>query len=132
MILNNEQINYIINHAKKEYPKEVCGIIAGIVDNVKKIYRMKNVSEKPEICYFMDAKEQFKIFKKIRKQSFELLGIYHSHTNSKAYPSLRDVEMAYYDNVVYLIVSLENFNNPKIKAYKILNKKIKEQNIEKG
>jgi len=130
MILSKKQINYIIEHVKREYPKEACGIIVGTNFKIKKIYRMKNISEKPEICYFMDIKEQFKIFKRIRNQSLELLGIYHSHTHSEAYPSSRDVEMAYYDNVIYLIVSLSNYAKPNINAYKIRYGKIKKEQIE--
>ncbi|MDO8734247.1 MAG: hypothetical protein Q7K21_03710, partial [Elusimicrobiota bacterium] len=63
MIVTKSQIEKIISHAKKYYPQEVCGIITGIKDIAKKIYKMKNVSDKPEICYFMKPEEQLKVFK---------------------------------------------------------------------
>ncbi len=86
---------------------------------VKKIYKMKNISEVPESCYFMSPEEQFKVFKEIRGENLELVAIYHSHTNSPAYPSKRDVELAFYPEVVYLIISMINFNEPEIRGFKI-------------
>lgn len=124
MVLSKKQIDGIVRHAKDNYPQEVCGIIAGLNNTVKKIYKMKNVSDKPQVCYYMDPKEQFKIFKEIRKTKSELLGIYHSHTNSEAYPSARDVGMAYYPDAAYIIVSLKSLDKPEVKAYKIVDGKI--------
>lgn len=124
MILSKKQLYDIIQHTKAGYPRETCGIIAGTDGKAEKIYKMKNISDKPEICYFMKPQEQLKIFKEIRKSGFELLGIYHSHTHSEAYPSQRDVEMAYYPEVVYVIVSLKNFNKPVIRAFRIAGGKI--------
>ncbi|MFA5780316.1 MAG: M67 family metallopeptidase [Elusimicrobiota bacterium] len=130
MILTEKQKFEIIMHAKNGYPKEVCGIIAGTINRrAKKIYKMKNVSDKPEICYFMKPEEQLKVFKEMRNSKLELSGIYHSHTHSEAYPSSRDVEMAYYPAADYVIISLQNFNKPEIRAYKIIDGKIKAEKI---
>lgn len=130
MILTEKQKFEIIMHAKKNYPKEVCGIIAGTISRrAKKIYKMKNVSEKPEICYFMKPDEQLKVFKEMRNIKLEMLSIYHSHTCSEAYPSSRDVEMAYYPEAEYVIISLQNLNKPEIRAYKIIDGKIKAEKI---
>lgn len=129
MILTEKQKFEIITHAKNGFPKEVCGIIAGTNNKAKKIYKMKNVSDKPEICYFMAPEEQLKVFKEIRNIKLEMLSIYHSHTHSEAYPSSRDVEMAYYPEADYVIISLQNLNKPDIRAYKIIDGKIKAEKI---
>ena len=130
MILNKEQLNQIIRHAKSEYPKEVCGIIAGMGSKVEKIYKMNNTSNEPEICYFMDPTEQLKVIKEIRNLQLEMIGIYHSHTKTEAYPSKRDCELAFYPEVNYVIISLQDFDNPEIHTYKIIEDKIEEQKIE--
>ncbi len=127
-----EQIKKIFESCKLNYPKEACGILAGKVYPeaeeflVEEVYNMQNVSEKPEICYFMDPKEQLKVLKEIRNKGFEMVGIFHSHTHTKAYPSARDCELAFYPEVSYVIVSLENFDAPDIHSFRILNGKIKE------
>jgi len=130
MVLSKKQLGDIVQHAKDNYPQEVCGIIAGACGRAKKIYKMKNVSDKPEICYFMEPAEQLKVFKEMRNTKLEMLSIYHSHTRSEAYPSSRDIEMAYYPKAECIIISLQNFNKPEVKAYKIIDGKIKAERIE--
>jgi proteasome lid subunit RPN8/RPN11 len=136
--LTKEQFYEIVNHTKQEYPKEACGILAGKITlnsdkhqlkTVTKVYKMTNVSESPETCYFMKPEEQLKVFKEMRDLNIEMLGIYHSHTMSIAYPSQRDCEMAFYPEASYIIISLKDFNNPKIRAFKIIEEKIIEEEI---
>lgn len=127
--LEKKYLQEIVEHCKGEYPKESCGIIAGKEKRVTKIYRMKNVSENPEICYFMEPKEQIKIFKEMRQLETELIGIYHSHSNSPAYPSQRDIDLAHYAEASYIIISLKDFNNPEVRAFKIKDGEIEEEKI---
>jgi proteasome lid subunit RPN8/RPN11 len=45
--------------------------------------------------------------RRIRETGQSLLGIYHSHPRTPAYPSPADVEMAFYPEAAYFIISLE-------------------------
>lgn len=119
-------INEMIDHAKQDAPKEACGILAGKNETIEKVYKMINTSDKPELCYFMDPKEQLKIMKDIRNAGMDMIGIYHSHTESEAYPSSKDMELAFYDEAAYFIISLEDKNNPQVRAFSIKNNEIKE------
>lgn len=47
-----------------------------------------------------------------------MLSIYHSHPYSPARPSKKDIEMAFYEDICYIIVSLQK-KIPEIKAFKI-------------
>ena len=96
---------------------------------VSKVYKMTNTSDNPETCYFMKPEEQLKVFKEMRQSGIEMLGIYHSHSQSPAYPSQRDCEMAFYPEVDYVIISLKDYNNPEIRAFKIIEGKIDEEKI---
>ncbi|MCX7956530.1 MAG: M67 family metallopeptidase [Endomicrobia bacterium] len=122
-----KQIDKLFSFAKSEYPKECCGILAGkfFDDKIKveKIYKMENVSETPELCYFMQPQQQLKVLKEIRSLDLEMVGIFHSHTYTEAYPSYRDLELAFYYDVVYIIISLQKIEEPKIRAFKISEKK---------
>ena len=120
----------IIKHCQKEYPKEVCGILAGKENKISKVYEMANISESPETCYLMNPEEQLKVFKEMRNLGIEMLGIYHSHSSSFAYPSRRDCEMVFYPEVDYVIISLKDYNNPDVRAFKIIEGKIEEEKIE--
>lgn len=127
--INKKDLNKIFEHVKKEYPKEACGILSGKENKITKVYNMKNTSENPETCYFMDSKEQFKVFKEIRDENLEMIAIYHSHTNTEAYPSKKDIEMAFYADAYYAIISFADYNNPVIRTFKIIDGKIVEENI---
>ena len=67
-------LDEIFDHARAGGAKEVCGILAGTGDRVKKIYRMANVSEKAADSYFMDPGEQLKVMKEIFSGMFLLSG----------------------------------------------------------
>lgn len=127
--ISQSQAKEIIDHARASVPYEACGILAGKENKVEKVYKMKNTSESPETCYFMDPKEQFAVMKEMRGLGLEMLAIYHSHTGSEAYPSARDLELAFYPEAAYVIVSLKNKDNPQIKGYRIVAGKINQEVI---
>jgi proteasome lid subunit RPN8/RPN11 len=67
--------------------------------------------------------------KEIRNNSEEMLGIYHSHVASEAYPSSHDVELALYPEVSYVIISIKDKKNPSIRSFKIIEGKITEEEL---
>ena len=129
MEIKQEFIDQIVAQAKQGYPKEVCGIIAGKDGTVTKVYEMTNVSETPETFYNMEAQEQFNVLKDARKLGLEMLGIYHSHPVSKAYPSEEDCKMCFYPEAFYMIVSLQNIDKPEIGVFKIKENIISEKGV---
>lgn len=130
LTLKKESFNQIIGHCQDVYPQEACGILAGKDNKISKVYKTDNTSEDAVHCYFMDPKEQLKIFKEIRKDNLEMLAIYHSHSHSEAYPSSKDMELAFYPEASYAIVSLADKNNPVLRAFKIIEGKITEQKVQ--
>ncbi len=123
LILKRKEYIKVIEHCQNAKPDEACGIMAGIRDNkkgkVKKIYLMDNKDASPE-SYFMDPDQQFEVFKNMRENDFELISIFHSHPHTEARPSKKDIEMAYYPEAIYTIISLAE-KKEKIRAYKIKN-----------
>ena len=119
----------LIQHAKEGYPNEACGILAGSAkDTVSVFYPMKNVDE-ASISYFMDPKEQLIVFKEMRQKKIEMHGIYHSHVASEAAPSQKDVRLAFYPEVSYLIVSLSDMKKPVLRSFRIVEEKVTEEEI---
>lgn len=117
-------VDEMIEHARKCYPNEACGILATGV-----FFPMKNTDE-ASISYFMDPKEQLMVFKKIRQSGMEMSGIFHSHVASVAYPSQKDVRLAFYPEASYLIVSLSDIQKPVLRSFRILDEKVTEEKIE--
>ena len=78
----------------------------------------------------MDPQEQFKVMKEMRQAGLDLVGIYHSHTASKAYPSSTDVRLAYYPEAVYLIIAMADRSNPLVRGYTIVDECITEVSLD--
>lgn len=129
IFINKALQKQIIEHCKKGYPKEACGILAGKDNRAEILYTLENISRNPESCYEIDSRETLRITKELRSKSLSLVAIYHSHTNSPAYPSSYDVELAFYPDSFYVIASLEDRNNSQIRAFKIIEEEIKEAHI---
>lgn len=130
LYLSKKQAEELVEHSKREFPNEACGILAGKHNSVTKIYKMRNTSKASTTCYFMDPREQFQVFKEMRSSGIEMLAIYHSHAAIPAYPSQRDVKMAYYPEASQVIISLTDFNKPAVRSFRIIAGKIEEEEIE--
>lgn len=129
LVLKNSDLQKIYEHCEREYPNEACGILAGHSGTVKKIYSMANAEPSPAF-YVMEPQEQFRVMKEMRQAGLELVGIYHSHTGSQAYPSATDVSLAYYPEAVYLIVTLLDRKLPASRGFSIIEGKITEVRVE--
>lgn len=127
--INKALLDEVILNCKKEFPNEACGILAGKDGVVQKIYPMTNIEKSPK-RYLMEPKEQLMVMKEMRKDNLDMLAIYHSHTASAAYPSRTDVEMAFYQDILYMIISLRDKINPEVSAFKILDDKIIEETFD--
>jgi len=101
------QVDAMIEHARQEFPNECCGLLAGLQGRVELLLRGRNVDHSP-YTYKLDPQEQLQLFKQMDARGLDLLGIYHSHTQSAAYPSRTDVAQAYYPDAAYVIVSLRD------------------------
>ncbi|MGV1049751.1 MAG: Mov34/MPN/PAD-1 family protein [Solirubrobacterales bacterium] len=110
-------IDEMVAHAREDLPNECCGMIAGVGDEVTGTIRVVNAAASP-LRYEMDPQGQFNALKTIEDGGAELLGIYHSHTKSAAYPSQTDVNQAVaWPDQIYVIVSLADEEAPDVKAY---------------
>lgn len=126
--ITQSQLNQIIDHAQKEYPREACGMMAGKEGKVKMVFSATN-TDRSEVTYFIDPKEQFKIMRQIREEKMELVAIYHSHPATEAYPSATDRELAFYPDASYVIISLTKKEAPIVRAFKISENQVVEEEI---
>ena len=95
----------IIAHARDGLPNEACGILAGRDGRVELFFPAE--SDEPSPYYYrIEARDQIRIMNAIDDAGLDLVGIYHSHTSSPAYPSRTDAEQAFWPDAVYVIVSL--------------------------
>ncbi len=118
----------MIDHARQEAPDEACGILAGQEDRVLQLYRAKNADRSPT-SYRLDPKEQYRIFEDMEVRGWELVGIYHSHPATVAIPSDVDQNQARYPESSYVLVSLEDPDNPQVRSFRIVDGQVTEEDI---
>lgn len=124
MKISQQLIDEMVAHAREDLPNECCGMIGGRDGVASRVVRVENAAASP-LRYEMDPQGQFDALKSIEDGGEELIGIYHSHTRSAAYPSQTDVnEARMWPEQAYVIVSLENEEAPDVKAYDLADLKI--------
>jgi len=115
----------MLEHARREYPREACGMLSGRDDRAEEIHIMENADA--SVCtYRMDPAEQFAVMRTIREREAEMVAIYHSHPDSPAWPSATDLARAFfpdthipnYPGIAWVIVGLVS-TEPAIRAFLI-------------
>ncbi len=129
MLIQRSLYDQMIAHCQKGYPFEACGILVGKGGKIQKIYCTRNVDHSA-VSYSIDSKELLQISKELRIQRLEMLGIFHSHVASEAYPSSVDKSLAFYPDATYVIISLANRTKPITKGYRIIEEKIIPEELE--
>ena len=116
--LDRATYDALVEHARSDFPYEVCGLLAGADGKVLKHYRIPNAA-RSMTYYSMDPKPMLHAMNEIDDQDWDLLAIYHSHTHTEAYPSPTDVELAFYPEPTYLIISLQDSDAPVLRGFGI-------------
>jgi proteasome lid subunit RPN8/RPN11 len=124
MKISQALIDEMVAHAREDLPNECCGMVGGVDGEATEVIRVENAAASP-LRYEMDPKAQYEAWKRIEDGGRELLGIYHSHTKSAAYPSQTDVNQAVaWPDQIYVIVSLQDPDSPDVKGYWLKDLKI--------
>lgn len=123
MKISQALVDEMVAHAKEDVPNECCGMIGGRDGEATRIIRVTNAAASP-LRYEMDSGEMIRAYNELEEEG-ELLGIYHSHTRSAAYPSQTDVNQAQnWPEQVYVIVSLADPESADVKAFELADLKI--------
>jgi proteasome lid subunit RPN8/RPN11 len=104
-------------------------MLAGEGGTVTRLFRATNVADRKAVRYEVAPREILRIMDEIDDANLDHLGIYHSPTHTRAYPSATDIGLAAYP-VFYIIVSLVDFRDPQVKAYTITDGQVTEEPIE--
>ncbi|MDA8433747.1 MAG: M67 family metallopeptidase [Nitrospiraceae bacterium] len=119
----------MISHCRSEYPHEACGLLSGGEGVAGRIYEMPNAESSP-VSYLVDPGAQFRAMKEMRENGERMVAIYHSHPQSRPYPSQKDISLAFYSDAVYIIVGLGGDAPADVRGYTILDGRVGEAGIE--
>ena len=127
--LERAYVDEIIAHAREDAPNECCGILAGNDGHAAKLYRAVNAEASP-YRYNVDPKNLLRIYRDLDSNGWDVLAIYHSHTHTEAYPSPTDVRLASWPDAYYLIVSLADDAKPVLRAFRVKDGAVEEEELQ--
>jgi len=124
--LPQEMRDEIIAHAKRDAPRECCGIIAGRDGAPTRLHETRNIAEGNRF-YEIDPRQLIDLeFRLLPEQDSEIVAIYHSHPESPAFPSATDVRLAFWPDAIYVICSLADGDRPEVRGFRIRDGEVSE------
>ncbi len=111
LLIPGRHYDEIVAQAKAELPNECCGLLAGLVDQLKvgrvlQRYSLVNNAASPTE-YLANDITLFHAYRDMRERDLDLLAVYHSHPVTEPVPSKTDLERNYFEDVMHLIISLK-------------------------
>ena len=127
--LDQDHYEALVAHARAEYPNEACALLAGRDGAAERVYALPNAEASPTF-YVVEPKAQLRAMTEMDDLGLDLVGIFHSHVATEAYPSRTDVELAAYPDAAYLILSLADRAAPVLRAFRIRDGQVDEEPVQ--
>jgi len=93
-------------HARDESPRECCGMLVGSSGRIVDSARAANL-EDGTTRFRIDPRDHIRAIRDARSRQLDVIGFYHSHPRSRAYPSETDMAEAGYAGAMHLIVGVD-------------------------
>ena len=125
-------VDAILEQSRVEYPDECCGVILGPVgaDTPVRHKSMLNAAHSPTF-YEFDPKDLLALYREVDDNDEEIVVIYHSHTETEAYPSRTDIAYAGEPGAHYVLVSTREEIAPatEFRSYRIIDGVVTEEEV---
>lgn len=109
IILKQSDKKILAQYSENQKPNEACAILFGKGDEVLDIFLTDNIEESP-INFTISNEQLIEAYKIAEEQNVEIVGIFHSHPNSDAFPSNTDKKFMQSNPVAWIIYSGINKN----------------------
>lgn len=108
LVISKNHINSLRKHACNSIPNESCALLFGKNENTRflteEILLTENVEKSPT-SFTISNDELLIAYEQAEKKKLEIIGIFHSHPNSIAYPSETDQKYMKINPVPWIIFS---------------------------
>jgi proteasome lid subunit RPN8/RPN11 len=100
-------------------------------DKAVELKPMINAAHSPTF-YEFDSKDLLALYRELDDKSQEIVVVYHSHTETEAYPSRTDIAYASEPNAHYVLVSTRKEIAPEseFRSYRIIDGVVTEEPVE--
>ena len=131
--LTQGQYLAIVGHCYDGLPDEACGLMLGPMVDGEPTGRLTEArpcrnADASARTYTVDPKDMLGAMRAAEASGVEIVGVWHSHTHTDAYPSPTDVRQAVDPAWLYVIVSLRD-QAPVLRAYRIRDAQIAEVTV---
>ena len=96
-------------YSENQKPNESCAILFGKDDQVLDLFLTENIEKSP-VNFTISNKQLIEAYKIAEEKKMEIVGIFHSHPDSDAYPSNTDKKFMQSNPVAWIIYSGINKN----------------------
>ncbi len=101
----------IVAAAEASYPNETCGLLVGrwaAADHcrVSRVVPSANLAADESVAFEIDPALWLELQRKLRGGDDRIVGLYHSHPDRSAQPSVRDLARAWEPDQVWLVTSV--------------------------
>ncbi|HEY5104272.1 MAG TPA: M67 family metallopeptidase [Acidimicrobiales bacterium] len=108
LTVTSSQRDAIVATCIRALPNEGCGLLLGSAEGVVcEVVPSVNVADSAKV-YEIDSKVLLRAYRRADEEGIEVLGVFHSHTHSEAYPSPTDIRQAPDPSWHYVLVSLRD------------------------
>jgi len=109
IILEQSYKKILSQYSENQKPNESCALLFGKNNQVLDIFLTENIEESP-INFTISNEQLIEGYKMAENKKMEIIGIFHSHPNSDAFPSNTDKKFMHSNPVVWIIYSGINKN----------------------
>jgi proteasome lid subunit RPN8/RPN11 len=119
----------MVGHVLDALPYEGCGLLAGPpgTAKVERCYPCRNAEASARV-YRLDPLEHLRVDRDADSRGLEVMGVFHSHTHTEAYPSPTDVEQAPEPGWHYVVISLKD-PEPVLRSFRLADGRITEEPV---
>ncbi|MGH9129352.1 MAG: Mov34/MPN/PAD-1 family protein [Acidimicrobiales bacterium] len=136
----------MVAHCLAGLPEEACGLLAGAPNRdpasdpasdgasngasdgvVARCYPTANAAHSARV-YVVEPRDHLRADRDAESRGLEVMGVFHSHTHTDAYPSPTDVAQAPDPDWHYVLVSLRH-EVTVVRSYRIVDGKIDEEQV---
>ena len=107
--LSESDKKVLSEHSENQKPNEACAILFGKDNQVSELFLAENIEESP-VNFTISNEQLIEAYKIAEEKQLEVIGIFHSHPNSDAFPSNTDMKFMQSNPVVWIIYSGINKN----------------------
>jgi proteasome lid subunit RPN8/RPN11 len=109
IILKQSDKKILSQYSENQKPKESCALLFGKDNQVLDIFLTENIEES-SVNFTISNEQLIEGYKIAEEKKMEVIGIFHSHPNSDAFPSNTDKKFMQSNPVVWIIYSGINKN----------------------